>query len=237
MPAGWALSLTGLVSLPRLYTAAALNAFPVHDHAQSIVCAAPPLSAPTTRIWRGLLLSDLLAETDLLPTAAFVTCYAIDGYSTVLPIAALENALLSYAVDENTLHVEDGAPLRLIVPGQAGYKQIKWLYRLNFTELPEDGYWERRGYPLDGRLRPMHGVLFPDDGSRIESGMAVQIAGWGVACTVEVSVNDGGWVTVHETISDDIIAWEFVWVPALAGVHTITVRTGDQTTCLRVVAL
>jgi DMSO/TMAO reductase YedYZ molybdopterin-dependent catalytic subunit len=33
-----------------------------------------------------------------------------------------------------------------------GYKGVKWVERIAFTEKQETGYWEKSGYPVDGSI-------------------------------------------------------------------------------------
>jgi len=47
---------------------------------------------------------------------------------------------------------ENGFPLRLVIPRMYGYKGVKWVERIVFTEAQEIGYWEQRGYSTDGSV-------------------------------------------------------------------------------------
>jgi DMSO/TMAO reductase YedYZ molybdopterin-dependent catalytic subunit len=67
--------------------------------------------------------------------------------------------LLGYGVGGSTLPVAHGFPLRLVVPRLLGYKNAKYLVRIEATDHPVDGFWEFYGYSYDGdvpseRLRP-----------------------------------------------------------------------------------
>jgi DMSO/TMAO reductase YedYZ molybdopterin-dependent catalytic subunit len=60
--------------------------------------------------------------------------------------------ILAYAMNDKTLPVAHGAPLRLRVERQLGYKQAKYIMRLeaveDFAQLGrgKGGFWEDRGY-------------------------------------------------------------------------------------------
>jgi DMSO/TMAO reductase YedYZ molybdopterin-dependent catalytic subunit len=60
--------------------------------------------------------------------------------------------ILAYALNDEPLPVENGAPLRLRVERQLGYKQAKYLMRIDLVERLENirggngGYWEDLGY-------------------------------------------------------------------------------------------
>jgi DMSO/TMAO reductase YedYZ molybdopterin-dependent catalytic subunit len=60
--------------------------------------------------------------------------------------------ILAYALNDEPLPVENGAPLRLRVERQLGYKQAKYLMRIELVDRLEHirggkgGYWEDLGY-------------------------------------------------------------------------------------------
>ena len=45
---------------------------------------------------------------------------------------------------------DHGGPVRMYVDGQYGYKSTKWLSGIELTEDEVPGYWEHRGYDIDG---------------------------------------------------------------------------------------
>ena len=47
---------------------------------------------------------------------------------------------------------DHGGPVRMYVDGHYGYKSTKWLSGIELTEREVPGYWERRGYPLEGTI-------------------------------------------------------------------------------------
>ena len=48
---------------------------------------------------------------------------------------------------------DHGGPVRMYVDGQYGYKSTKWLSGIELTEDEVPGYWEHRGYDIDGTIR------------------------------------------------------------------------------------
>jgi DMSO/TMAO reductase YedYZ molybdopterin-dependent catalytic subunit len=60
--------------------------------------------------------------------------------------------ILAYALNDEALPVKNGAPLRLRVERQLGYKQAKYLMRIDVVARLDDirggagGYWEDQGY-------------------------------------------------------------------------------------------
>ena len=44
---------------------------------------------------------------------------------------------------------DHGGPVRLYVAPMYGYKSIKWLNRIEVTDVIVPGYWEDNGYPVN----------------------------------------------------------------------------------------
>lgn len=107
-------------------------------------------------LWQGVKFRDFVAFFRLQSKAAYAVFESFLGYTTCISIEDLmsENVLLCYKVDGEYLEPEYGAPLRLVVPHLWGYKSIKGLSKMTFTEYPELGYWETRGYPDDAQIEP-----------------------------------------------------------------------------------
>lgn len=105
-------------------------------------------------VWQGVLWRDLLSRLVLSPDAAFATFVSAGGYTTSLPLAALDHphVMLAYAVAGELLEPEYGGPLRLVVPHRWGYKSCKWLTRITFAHRDNGGFWEERGYSRGGLI-------------------------------------------------------------------------------------
>ena len=85
------------------------------------------------------------------PSAHFVIAHAEQGFTSNIPLAALEdeNALLAYEADGEPLTPEHGWPLRLVVPSRYFWKSAKWLRGLELVAADQPGFWERYGYHND----------------------------------------------------------------------------------------
>jgi DMSO/TMAO reductase YedYZ molybdopterin-dependent catalytic subunit len=112
--------------------------------------------------WKGARLSALLEAVRLKPEARYVLFYCADnmrgpGTPTYYESIDMEDAfhpqtILAYELNDEPLPIANGAPLRLRVERQLGYKMAKYVMGL---ELVDDfsnirggkgGYWEDRGY-------------------------------------------------------------------------------------------
>ncbi len=102
--------------------------------------------------WGGVRLAEVLGRARPLPAAAFVTVHAAGGrYVDSLTLAESLDAsvLLADTIDGRPLPNVHGGPVRLVVPSQLGYKNVKWVTHLEVTSARAIGYWEQRGYPIE----------------------------------------------------------------------------------------
>jgi DMSO/TMAO reductase YedYZ molybdopterin-dependent catalytic subunit len=63
-----------------------------------------------------------------------------------------KNTMLAYGVAGSTLPLDHGFPLRAVVPRLYGYKNAKYVERLELSDKPLIGYWVAAGYDLDGSV-------------------------------------------------------------------------------------
>ena len=103
--------------------------------------------------YRGIRMKTLFDMVDLRRDARFVTFHSASSqYKDSLSIEeAMEpEVMLAYEIYGKPLSAEQGRPLRLVMPRMWGYKNVKWVDRITFTRSQEVGYWELRGYNIDG---------------------------------------------------------------------------------------
>jgi DMSO/TMAO reductase YedYZ molybdopterin-dependent catalytic subunit len=110
--------------------------------------------------WSGVRLCDLLADAGVRRQARYVIFYCMDTdpmgtpyyESLSLKQAAHPQTLLAYDLNDKPVPVKNGAPLRIKIPTQLGYKSAKYVYRIevaaSFAGLGSGsgGYWEDQGY-------------------------------------------------------------------------------------------
>lgn len=145
--AAWRLTVEGAVTRPGGFSLAELKALPARTQITRHVC-----EEGWTAIgeWTGVPLSRVLDAAGLRPTARFVTCYSFDGWvdSVDLLDALHPQTLLAYGMNGRDLPVAHGAPLRLRVERQVGYKSMKYVTRIAVTEHLDDG--GDKGNPKNG---------------------------------------------------------------------------------------
>jgi DMSO/TMAO reductase YedYZ molybdopterin-dependent catalytic subunit len=98
--------------------------------------------------FRGVHWRDLAELVRPKPSARFVVAHAEQGFTSNLPLAALESdeALIAHEADGEPLTPEHGWPLRLMVPSRYFWKSAKWLRGLELLDHDQPGFWERYGY-------------------------------------------------------------------------------------------
>lgn len=105
--------------------------------------------------WEGVRLQTILDLVQPKKEAAFISFYSLDGFYTdslSLGQASLPDALIAYKAYEQPLEPDHGYPLRFVMPKMYGYKGAKYLYRMEFVPTQITGYWEQRGWQINGWL-------------------------------------------------------------------------------------
>ena len=102
--------------------------------------------------WEGVLVSTLIDSYNItgFPNNIMVHCYG--GYATNVQYTTLtqHKAILAYKHNQKALAPEHGGPLRLVLPERYAWKSAKWINGLEFTEDDNPGFWESRGYHMEG---------------------------------------------------------------------------------------
>ena len=85
--------------------------------------------------WTGIPLTILLEEAGISSEATAVRFYGLDGYKSTLSleVAQREGTFLAHTVNGQTLPIDHGYPLRLVVKGEYGQFWVKWIYRIEVT--------------------------------------------------------------------------------------------------------
>lgn len=139
------LRVEGLVENPRNFTYEEITGLPETSKVVDLNCVE---GWSFTAKWTGVKMADLIAETGAGENATTVVFYSADGYSTSLDMDyLLENEIiLAYKLNDVTLPPERGFPLQLVAESKYGYKWAKWIVRIEISDSPYKGYWEKKGY-------------------------------------------------------------------------------------------
>lgn len=98
--------------------------------------------------WEGVHIREILQRARPTSNAHFVMEHSFTGYTTNVPLEALDDddVLIAFKHDGADLEPDHGGPVRLILPKLYAYKSAKWLSGLEFMPKDRPGFWEIRGY-------------------------------------------------------------------------------------------
>jgi DMSO/TMAO reductase YedYZ molybdopterin-dependent catalytic subunit len=150
--ADWRLKVDGLVRQPLSASLTQIRAMPARTQITRHDCVE---GWSAIGKWTGLPLKLLLDVAGVLPTARFAVFHCADDFdgdtyyeSIDLIDAYHPQTILAWGMNDALLSVGHGAPLRLRVERQLGYKQAKYVMRIQLTDslarigAGKGGYWE-----------------------------------------------------------------------------------------------
>jgi DMSO/TMAO reductase YedYZ molybdopterin-dependent catalytic subunit len=144
--ARWDFRVFGEVDEPLTLTYDELRALPNSELTADIHCVTR-WSRFDTR-FRGVHWRELANVVQPRPGARFVVAHAEQGFTSNVPLTALEapDSLIAWEADGEPLAPEHGWPLRLVVASRYFWKSAKWLRGLELLTTDQPGFWERYGY-------------------------------------------------------------------------------------------
>lgn len=155
--ADWQVLIDGLVTTPTMFSLGAIKEMPARTQITRHDCVE---GWSAIGKWTGVPLGDLLRTVEPLPTAKYAVFYCADiddeGLSYYESMALADcfhpQTILAYELNDKALDISHGAPLRLRFERQLGYKQAKYVERIELVESlagiggGKGGYWEDQGY-------------------------------------------------------------------------------------------
>jgi DMSO/TMAO reductase YedYZ molybdopterin-dependent catalytic subunit len=159
--ASWRLTVDGLVRNKLSLSLTELKAMPARSQITMHSCDE---GWSAIGKWTGVPLGDVLKLAELAPEARYVVFHCLDElvrapnrlgfyYESIDLFDAFHpQTLLAYGMNGGDLPVRHGAPLRLRVERQIGYKNAKFINRIEVVERinaigqGKGGFWEDRGY-------------------------------------------------------------------------------------------
>jgi DMSO/TMAO reductase YedYZ molybdopterin-dependent catalytic subunit len=130
----WRVTVDGMAARPTSFSLAELKSFPTSTQTTMIGC-----EEGWTYIaeWSGVPLSYVLDRVGALPQVRYVVYRSIqsDWWESIDMSDALHpQTLLALGMNGNDLPVPFGGPVRMRVPRQLGYKNVKYIDRLTLTD-------------------------------------------------------------------------------------------------------
>ncbi|KAI0358306.1 hypothetical protein OH77DRAFT_1581746 [Trametes cingulata] len=138
-------------------------------------------SGVSTALWRGVFVRDVLLACGLRETPENERWHLnFEGadrpssgpYATSIPLShamdPTNDVMLAFGMNGRVLHPDHGYPLRVIIPGYVGGRQIKWLKKIWVTKEPNKSHyhiWDNKVVPsfIDSKTHPLAKVYFGDE--------------------------------------------------------------------------
>ena len=152
--AAYRLDVSGLVTHRATYTLADLQAMPQIAFVRDFQCVTG-WRVPQVH-WSGVPLSAVLDRAGPSSTAAAVRFRSFDGTYTesmTLAEARRPDVIIALRMLGKPVTHDHGGPVRMYAASMYGYKSTKWLSAIEVTSDEVPGYWEHRGYHINGTIR------------------------------------------------------------------------------------
>ena len=241
-PDSWKLRIHGLVDKPMTLSYQELIARGLEEHWITLNCVSNEVGGNlvSNALFRGVRLDALLREAGVQSGADQLLLSSSDGMTIGAPArTAMDGraALLAVGMNGQTLPVEHGFPVRVVIPGLYGYlSACKWVVDIEATTFAKHkAYWVEGGWAVDPPIRVTSRIDRPSSNQVLNAGEPYAIAGvaWdqhvGIG-KVEVQINTGAWAAARLAAvpSDDTWRqWVYAWTPQESGQYTIRVRATD----------
>lgn len=150
--ADWRVAVDGMVARPTSFSLDQLKSYPSRSQITMIQCEE---GWSYIAEWNGVPLSQVLDAVQVHPQARYVVYFSIepDWWESIDMADAMHpQTFLTYGMNGDELPVCNGGPLRLRVPRQLGYKNVKFITHITVTDslkgfgkglgsaAPEGGY-------------------------------------------------------------------------------------------------
>jgi DMSO/TMAO reductase YedYZ molybdopterin-dependent catalytic subunit len=245
----WRLAVGGKVNHGRTYSYDDLAALAPTEQETTLMCISNGLDAGlmSNANWKGVPMRTLLEAAGPHVGVVAVKLNGADGYTDTIPIdKAMEpTTLVVYGMNGEPLPQRHGYPVRVIVPGMYGEKNVKWVTGIELVDHPIKGFYAQQGWGPDFVIPTRSRIDVPDGGAPLTAGMPTPIRGVafggnrGIA-RVEVSTDDGAtWQAARIDYPGMRLSWALWsadWRPAQPGIYHLTVRATDGTGALQIAA-
>jgi DMSO/TMAO reductase YedYZ molybdopterin-dependent catalytic subunit len=272
--ATWRLKVTGLVKKPVELSLADLKAMRPMEMVAGYECSGnrggSMQGLSSCGKWTGVPLSAVLKKIGVDASAREVVLFGTDrstedvvfrgetfkvdqqfGRSITLENALKPEPMLAWDLNAEPLVFQQGAPVRLIMPGWYGVANVKWLSEIHLQEERFLGNYQARWYRslvgvggtggemdpgtqwVENEISKMHlkSVI-----ARVrKQGAGMQVMGFVLndgspLKSVEVKVDDGPWMPAVFDKANTRFSWKlfsYEWKGAAAGEHTLVSRVTD----------
>jgi DMSO/TMAO reductase YedYZ molybdopterin-dependent catalytic subunit len=251
----WGLDIFGMVDHHHTYSYDDIVAMPQVKQETTLMCISNAVGAglASNAVWTGVPMAELLNKAGVQKGAVEVKLYGADGYTDTFAIAkALDpTTMVVYQMNGEPLAERHGYPVRLVVPGLFGEKNVKWVTGIEVIDHDGKGFYEEQGWGPDFEVPTRSDIYSPkrtrhsgqdsfDQTLPVNKPVTVKgraFAGARGVKTVEVSLDNGAtWQPAHFDYPGTKLTWTFwsyVWTPAKAGDYVLVCRATDDTGALQ----
>jgi DMSO/TMAO reductase YedYZ molybdopterin-dependent catalytic subunit len=245
----WRLEIGGLVRDPRRYDFGDLTALPAVEQETTLMCISNKTGAGlfSNARWKGVPMRDLLDASGVKDGAVEVLLHAADGYTDTFAIekAMDPTTLVVYQMNGAPLPRRHGYPVRVVVPGLFGEKNVKWVTGIDVIDHDGQGFYEQQGWGPNFEI-PTRSDIFspawtrggkgdnfnqPIGVNRVTSIRGRAFAGARGVSKVEFSADAGeSWHPVRIDYAGTRLTWtfwSFDWAPTKPGDYTLLSRATD----------
>ncbi len=238
-PADWSLQIAGKVQNPLRLTYDEILKRPSMEKMVTLQCIDNEVAGEliSNAVWKGVSLKSLLEEARPLPSVEDVALHGADDYSDSITIdrALHYDVFLAYEMNGKPLTKEHGFPLRAVVPGLFGIKNVKWLTKINLVDENYIGYWQQKGWTDEGSIKVTSRIDAPGPYNTIKGSHTIRglaFSGYNGIRQVELSFDGAkSWVpaVLEPTPSPySWVFWKYDWKSPKPGSYQIYARAHDK---------
>jgi DMSO/TMAO reductase YedYZ molybdopterin-dependent catalytic subunit len=235
VPEDWHLIVDGNVAQPLSLSLEELMQYPATTQMATLECyfpAGPSLLVGNAN-WTGVPLQTIIQQANPSAGAQSIIFHALDDYAagpySLDELQQRDDLLLAYGMNGQTLPLVQGYPLKLVLPGTAGFQNVRWLERLEISASP----------PTVNLLHyPIHARIFePEYNGTIVLGTytirGMVYAGQSIDINeIEISLDDGAtWEPaqlLNYFVPNVWKHWEYNWDIPQVGEYQIFARAIDS---------
>ncbi|CAN5314135.1 hypothetical protein BH24CHL2_BH24CHL2_4400 [soil metagenome] len=247
----WELEVRGAIDNDITMSFGDLDAYEQIDQESTLMCISNRIGAGlfSNANWRGIRMRDVLESAGVHDDAYEVKLSGADAFVDTfgMDYALDENTLLVYQINGEPLPRIHGYPVRVIVPGLYGEKNVKWITRIDVITEDVEGFYEQQGWGPDFVPPTRSDIFAPRTAGagqsaifreEIRAGSQVEIRGRAFAAdrgirSVEVTTDDGAtWQPAEIYYPGTDLTWSlwrYIWTPEEPGEYRVYSRAVDGT--------